>query len=1542
MTMKKFLKWAGIVAATPVLLVAALGALLYVPPIQNWAVQHVARYASEKTGMEISVGHVRLEFPLDLGVEDVKVLQPNDSLPQQKDTIAAIGKAVARVQVLPLLKRQVLVDELSLEQVKMNTVDMIDAARVKGTIGRLALESHGIDLAGETVRLERVHLSNADIDVALPDSVPPDTSQTENKWRIMADSLLIDQSKVRVHMPGNNQHVQADLGRLSARKGTFDLGKGLYELAHIEAADSRLKYDDRTERETSGLDYNHLDLKDLSFAADSIRYQEPKLDVNIRHLAFKEKSGVELTDLHGKVALDDQKLHLADMTMKTPESELTTQMELDLNTFSDVNPGKVRATLHGSFGKQDLMRFMGDMPSAFRKKWPNYPLKIDGVVRGNMQHVQFTGLRVKLPTALNATASGTVENLGDPQRMKADVTLKARTSDLSFVAELLDKDLRREVSIPKNMSFDGNIKVDGQRYGSHFTLKEGNGTIGGSVALDADKMAYTAKLNARQFPLQHFLPRQGLSPFSGAIDAKGVGTDFTSPHTRLDLKAHIEQFRYAGYDLGGITAQATMRDGRMNASIDSHNPLLNGHLALGGITEKGGSMCFTLAGDFKKIDLYRLKVTSEPFIVGACGHVDVCTDRKEYYSVQGILSDIAVENRGQTFRPEETQIDILTRRDTTHAVVNSGDFLLSVDGQGGYERLLKHMQAAYGEVQRQIKEKNIDQVRLREQLPLARLYVTTGRENALARMLKYYGYDFQSATCDMTSSPVTGLNGYLSLDSLVADSICLDTIRLALRSDSTMIRYNGQVCNRVGHPQYTFNALFDGALEGNGTHLSAHLFDADDKLGIGLGIRATMEEGGLRFHSYGQDPVLGYKTFAINDDNYIFLGDDSRVSANVRLVADDGMGVQIYTDDENMDALQDVTVSLHRFDLEKVLAVLPYTPAMSGILNGDYHLIKTNEDMSVSSNMSIDNLVYEHCPMGNLSTEFVYMPKSDGSHFVDGILYDDGRQVATINGTYRSEGDGHLDAKLGLQRLPLSLVNGFIPDQIIGLKGYGEGDLDIKGPLSKPDINGEVFLDSAYLVSVPYGVELRFDDDPVAISNSHLLFENFQMYAHNDSPLIMAGYYDFSDLDHMYLDVKMRARDYQLISAEENPRSEAYGKAFVNFFGSMRGPVESLQMRGRLDVLGSTDMTYVLRDTPLSTGNQMDELVRFTSFNDSTYAAVTRPQLTGLDMDMSINIDENAHIVCALNADHSNYVDLVGGGELRMKYNVADQLQLTGRYTLSNGEMKYSLPVIPLKTFTIQDGSYIEFTGNAMNPTLNITATEQTKASVSNDGETGRTVNFNCGVVITKTLQDMGLQFTIDAPDDMTVHNELQTMSIEERGKLAVTMLTTGMYLADGNTGAFSMNSALSAFLNSQINTISGNALRTLDLSFGMDNTTTATGALHTDYSFKFAKRFWNNRLRVVVGGKVSSGAEIENQNNSFFDNVTFEYRLSQNSNQYLKLYYDRDSYDWLEGDIGEFGAGFMWKRKLQHFKDIFRFKSETTAVPPTVVRKDSIKSTEK
>ena len=55
MLMKRYAKWAGITVLTPLVLILLLSILLYLPPVQNWAVKQVAAYASESTGMDISV-----------------------------------------------------------------------------------------------------------------------------------------------------------------------------------------------------------------------------------------------------------------------------------------------------------------------------------------------------------------------------------------------------------------------------------------------------------------------------------------------------------------------------------------------------------------------------------------------------------------------------------------------------------------------------------------------------------------------------------------------------------------------------------------------------------------------------------------------------------------------------------------------------------------------------------------------------------------------------------------------------------------------------------------------------------------------------------------------------------------------------------------------------------------------------------------------------------------------------------------------------------------------------------------------------------------------------------------------------------------------------------------------------------------------------------------------------------------------------------------------------------------------------------------------
>ena len=225
-----------------------------------------------------------------------------------------------------------------------------------------------------------------------------------------------------------------------------------------------------------------------------------------------------------------------------------------------------------------------------------------------------------------------------------------------------------------------------------------------------------------------------------------------------------------------------------------------------------------------------------------------------------------------------------------------------------------------------------------------------------------------------------------------------------------------------------------------------------------------------------------------------------------------------------------------------------------------------------------------------------------------------------------------------------------------------------------------------------------------------------------------------------------------------------------------------------------------------------------------------------------------------------------------------------------------------------------------MNPTLNITAIEQTRASVSSEGSSPRNVLFNVGVKITQTLENMGLEFTIEAPEDMTISNELASFSKETRGKLAVTMLATGLYMSE-NSGNVTMSSALNSFLQSEISSIAGNALKSIDLSVGMEDGTASDGSNTTDYSFRFAKRLWNNRVSIIVGGKVSTGANA-NASDSFIDDISIEYRLDDSGTRYVKLFHEKNFDSLLDGEVTETGGGVVLRKKMTRFGELFIFRS--------------------
>jgi hypothetical protein len=83
-----------------------------------------------------------------------------------------------------------------------------------------------------------------------------------------------------------------------------------------------------------------------------------------------------------------------------------------------------------------------------------------------------------------------------------------------------------------------------------------------------------------------------------------------------------------------------------------------------------------------------------------------------------------------------------------------------------------------------------------------------------------------------------------------------------------------------------------------------------------------------------------------------------------------------------------------------------------------------------------------------------------------------------------------------------------------------------------------------------------------------------------------------------------------------------------------------------------------------------------------------------------------------------------------------------------------------------------------------------------------------------------------------------------------------------------------------------------------------------TDYSFSIAKRIWNDRIRIVIGGSVTTSNE-RIDSDAIINNISIEWRIVPNGSQYLRFFYDKNYENILEGEIRETGVGYAYRRRF-------------------------------
>ena len=1477
--------------------------LLYVPPVQNLIRREVTAYASKATGMQIQVERIDLRFPLNLLVRGVEVIQ-------QPDTLLSLESLNVRVQAWPLLKGKVEVDEVTLSRVAFNSANLIDGMEIKGVLGRFFLQSHGVDLSNETAVINATELSDTHVQMLMNDTTttPKDTTASAPvNWKVDLHQLKLKNVSFSMQLPADSMRMAAHIGEATIDDAQADLKNQFYGLKQFLLSGTSASYDTGAAKPVEGFDASHIAVRDVSIGLDSLLYKGRDMKAVIREFTMNERSGLSVTSLTGRAFSNDSIISVPGLKLQTPHSEI----DLSAHTYWELvnipTTGRLSANLNAYIGKEDVMLFTGGLPDSFKEAYPFRPLVIRAGTDGNLKEMQISRFTADLPGAFSLEGGGILENLVDSITRSGTIGLKMKTQNLNFLTGLSGEVPNGTLVIPDSMNLVAQVDIKGPEYKANLHLKEGQGAMNVNAALNTATEVYKADLKIDNLQLHHFLPKDSIYELSLSAAADGRGLDVMSYRSYAKLDLALDRLHYAQYHLSNVHLTGALKGALVTANLTSDNELLKM------TTDAEYNLAHSypdgkVTVDVIRLDLHELGLMPEPM-------------------KRPLAFNLSAEAR--------------QNRVFTHFI--SGDMKLNLSARSGVNPLISQSIRFVDVLMKQIDEKELNHAELRKALPTAVLSFSAGKENPLAYFLATKNMSYHDASMKFGMAPDWGINGKAAVHALKVDTLQLDTVFFTVKQDTTLMKLRAGVINGPKNPQFSFSTTLTGEIRDRDAELLVDYKNGKGETGVLLGVNARpLFEGqgkgnGIAFTLIPEKPIVAFQKFHFNENhNWIYLHKNMRVYANVDMWDEEGMGFRVHSMQGDTVSLQNIDVEIRRIRLQEITSVLPYFPEVTGLFSLEAHYIQTEKDLQLSAEASIDELTYERQRIGDIALGATWLPGEQGKQYLNAYLNHDQVEVLVADGKLlpTRTGKDSLEVNTTLEHFPLRVANAFIPDQMVTLSGDMDGNLNITGSTEQPLINGELVLDSVAVFSSQYGARFVFDNRPVQIKNNRLLFDKFAIYTTSKNPFTIDGYVDFRDMSRPMANLNMLAQNYTLLDAKRTRESLVYGKVFADFRATVKGPLDGLNMRGNVSLLGNTDVSYVLTDSPLTVQDRLGSLVTFTSFSDTTTVVrqeVPTVSLGGLDMVMMVHIDPSVRVKVDLDASNDNRIELEGGGDLSMKYTPQGDLTLTGRYTLSGGLMKYALPVIAAKEFAIDDGSYVEWTGNPMDPMLNFKATDRIRASVS-EGENGgsRMVNFDVSVVVKNRLDNLSFAFDVSAPEDATVQNELTAMGAEERGKQALYIMVMKTYLGTGPIGGggggfgkLNMGSALTSVLSSQINSLMGN-LKNASLSVGVeDHDDSETGSKRTDYSFRYSQRLFNNRFQIVIGGKVSQGENATNDAESFIDNISLEYRLDRTGTRYIRLFYDKNYESVLEGEITETGVGIVLRKKLDKLSELFIFKKK-------------------
>lgn len=1586
--MKKILKYPLLILKWTVISVVALIALMvflvYLPPVQDFAVHTALDKINAGGTTHIEVKRARLSFPLRLSVDSMSMRTPGMAV----DAASARGE----IAFMPLLAGSVDVERLTLRKARVDIGTPDSAMYMRATLGQASLRDASIHLLSKQIDVGLLSGRNGRILLDMrPDTIAkPEKKSEPTLWAISLRKVELLGVYYRMSMEGTIASLQCALPAATLLNGRVDLGKSTVSLDSLTidrpdiryiAATSTDKVPEAKPAETDtavstpwlvtarglrlrqghavyategarpakGFDPAYIEAADIAIAIDSLRNRGTEISVPLRELAATLPLCGNLSlKATGTFAMDSTAMHADGFTITTPSSTIGLSAMMGL---TDGNP-PVSATLNASIANTDL-RALAPAPAAeIVGMLPPYaPLLLTADIDGRMNSLRVNTLTAEIPRYISLSASGAIADYADFNRASGELIIKGKLTDGNYIKpRLLDAKMQRQVNIPP-IALAGHVNLrDGTADG---TLRATTG--GGDVVLDAmwnnRATAYDIALDLDRFPIQTILPLSGLRDIDASATLSGHGLDPFATSTAAEAEMTLHNAVVKGQQLSDISLKASLADGNAHVEAASANRRADFSLQADG-NIAGQTMDWTFATDVRNIDLRALGLTDSVAdgAVALAGRASftpaVASTRRKPGRHMRLEADVDVSHLywhmpGDAINADSLRLNFATADSATTARLTNHDLTIDFSSPEPLDTITKRLGWTSLALDRDLKRRRLAIDTIQRAMPRFSLDMRAGADNILTNYLA--GRDMSFADLKLHARNDSAFSLSTAILGLTSGKTEIDSLNVDMLQRGSYLLYSARMNNRPGTMDQFAHVEARGYINADRVSISLSQQNIAGETGYSLGMLAAIHDmTHLRIQFVPFHPVIGYKDWDINRDNFIDYDlATQHIDANLDL-HNKVSSLQLFTEHNHADSTaNDVVLRVKDIKLADWLAINPFAPPITGDLSADMKISWLKPDLNGSGTVSLHNFNYGKQKVGDFDLALDLTTNAAGTLRATTSLMVDGHKAITASGNLNDSTAANpflLDFRM--IHFPLSVVNPFLPAGTARLSGTLNGELDITGEMTAPVLNGNLSFDSTTVDVEMLGTPLRFASTPIPVENSVMRFNDFAINGVNSKPLTINGTVDLTHLSSPQLDLALKARDMQIVGSQKKRNSQAYGKAFIDLDALVRGNMSMLNVSADLNLLPSTNVTYVMADaaTELKSRSNQD-MVRFVNFADTASTApadtIAAPSMM-MNIDAKLTVSTGTTVTVELDPSGNSKVQLQSNGTVNFTQDYMGDQRMSGRINLTGGFVRYAVPLIGEKSFSFNQGSYIEFNGNMMNPVLHVSAYDDIRANVSDESGNSRVVNFNVLLRVDGTLDEMNVVFDLECPDDLTIANEIKSMSPEQRANQAMNLLLYGTYRSGGTqtiTGGNVGTNALYSFLQSQLNTWAASAIKGVDISFGInqyDKTVDGANTSAMNYSYRVSKSLFDDRFKIVVGGNYTTDANAdENFAQNLIADISFEYMLNKAGTMYVRLFRHTGYESILEGEITQTGVGFVYKKKISRLSDIFRRSREPQAQLP-------------